>query len=142
MKTIYKNRLPHLAPIGASFFVTFRLADSLPQHVVAEMKQVMEAKEKQLRTQFPADWFPRLHRERKRMFAKFEHQLEDRPYGECYLKNPAAANLVAKKLQEYDGQYYNLCAYCIRNGVKISFQFQANYFGVSQLSFEANSRAI
>jgi len=31
---------------------------------------------------------------------------------------------------------------CLRNGVKISFQFQANYFGVSQLSFEANSRAI
>jgi len=30
----------------------------------------------------------------------------------------------------------------VRNGVKISFQFQANYFGVSQLSFEANSRAI
>jgi len=30
----------------------------------------------------------------------------------------------------------------LRNGVKISFQFQANYFGVSQLSFEANSRAI
>jgi len=30
----------------------------------------------------------------------------------------------------------------LRNGVKISFQFQANYFGVSQVSFEANSRAI
>jgi len=30
----------------------------------------------------------------------------------------------------------------LRNGVKISFQFQANYFGVSQLSFEANSSAI
>ena len=30
----------------------------------------------------------------------------------------------------------------LRNGVKISFQFEANYFGVSQLSFEANSRAI
>jgi len=26
-----------------------------------------------------------------------------------------------------------------RNGVKITFQFQACYFGVSQLSFEANS---
>jgi len=30
----------------------------------------------------------------------------------------------------------------IRNGVKITSQFQANYFGVSQLSFEANSGAI
>jgi len=30
----------------------------------------------------------------------------------------------------------------LRNGVKISFQFQANYFGVSQPSFEANSSAI
>jgi len=30
----------------------------------------------------------------------------------------------------------------LRNGVKISFQFQADYFGVSRLSFEANSCAI
>ncbi len=30
----------------------------------------------------------------------------------------------------------------LRNGVKITFQFQANYFGISQLSFEANSGAI
>jgi len=30
----------------------------------------------------------------------------------------------------------------LRNGVKITFQFQANYFGVSQLSFEANSGVI
>jgi len=41
----------------------------------------------------------------------------------------------------------NIClATCIlfnlRNGVKITSQFQANYFGVSQLSFEANSSAI
>ncbi|GEM_PF-3328976 len=29
----------------------------------------------------------------------------------------------------------------LRNGVKITSQFQGNYFGVSQLSFEANSGA-
>jgi len=40
------------------------------------------------------------------------------------------------------GNYYYILASNIRNGVKITFQFQANYFGVSQLSFEANSGAI
>jgi len=32
-----------------------------------------------------------------------------------------------------------VCVFYTRNGVKITFQFQAYYFGVSQLSFEANS---
>jgi len=37
---------------------------------------------------------------------------------------------------------YSLITQKQRNGVKISFPFQANYFGVSQLSFEANSSVI
>lgn len=39
IKTHYYKGLPHIQPIGEVFFVTFRLADSLPLEVVEELKQ-------------------------------------------------------------------------------------------------------
>jgi putative transposase len=124
MKIIYKNRLPHIAPVGASFFVTFRLADSLPQQIVAEIKQTLAEKERSLRIQFPKDWYELLRIERKRMFGKYEQQLDANPYGECLLKNTAAAERTAEKLREFDGQYYDLWAYCIMpNHVHVLFDF-------------------
>ncbi len=31
MKTFYRRNLPHIQPIGACFFVTFRLFNSIPK---------------------------------------------------------------------------------------------------------------
>ena len=124
MKTNYKNRLPHLAPIGASFFVTFRLADSLPQQVVREMKQILQDKEQALRLAFPNDWYQHLRMEKKRMFAKYDQQLDENPFGSCVLKEPVAARLIIEKLHAFDGQYYDLWAYCIMpNHVHVLFDF-------------------
>ena len=49
----------------------------------------------------------------KYYFGKFDHQLDDKPYGECYLKKPEVAQIVKDKLHELDGQFYKLMAYCI-----------------------------
>jgi len=35
----YRRNLPHLQPAGATFFVTFRLAGSLPKSVVDQWQQ-------------------------------------------------------------------------------------------------------
>ena len=35
----FRGKLPHLKKEGAVYFVTFRLADSLPAHEVARLKQ-------------------------------------------------------------------------------------------------------
>jgi REP element-mobilizing transposase RayT len=113
MKTHYKNRLPHIAPIGASFFITFRLADSLPQTIITALQEEMAETEKRLRREFPNDWYPKLTVERKRMFGKYEHQLDGNPFGNCHLKDPAVASIVADKLREYDGKLYDLAAFCI-----------------------------
>jgi putative transposase len=124
MKTNYKNRLPHIAPIGASFFVTFRLADALPQHLVRQLEQELDAKEQLLRREFPNDWFRYFRVEKKRMFTKYEHQLDRLRYGACHLKDPIAANLVINKLKRFDGQYYDLWAYCIMpNHVHVLLDF-------------------
>ncbi|MGK0365492.1 MAG: putative transposase [Saprospiraceae bacterium] len=44
VKTYYRNNLPHITPIGATFFITFRLADSLPQPIIWKMKKEFNEK--------------------------------------------------------------------------------------------------
>ena len=112
IKTYYKNRLPHLAPVGATFFVTFRLADSLPQTIVRAMREELEARNQELKKD-KKHYKKRLYEEYKRYYAKYDHQLDDKPYGECYLRRPEIARIVADKLHEFDGDFYDLHAYCI-----------------------------
>jgi len=38
MKDYYKRNLPHYQPAGGEYFVTFRLANSLPQEVIQSLK--------------------------------------------------------------------------------------------------------
>lgn len=37
MNTFYQRHLPHFQPLGYAFFVTFRLANSLPVSVIKEL---------------------------------------------------------------------------------------------------------
>lgn len=113
MKTFYKNRLPHLVPIGAAFFVTFRLADSLPTTIIQQLKDEFEQKCHELTAKKIPHLTARIREERKRYFGKFDHQLDTQPYGNCYLAQPEIAAIVANRIQHYDHQLYQLHAYCI-----------------------------
>ncbi len=123
-KTNYRIRLPHIQPVGALYFVTFRLGDSLPQPIFKKMKDEMEQNILKIKKEFPRNFKEKVNIEKKRFFGKFEHQLDSHPYGNCYLKRPDVAAIVSEKLQEYDGVHYELCAYCIMpNHVHVLFDF-------------------
>jgi len=125
MKTQYQNRLPHIAPIGATFFVTFRLADSLPQYIVNTLKAELEAEIILLKKEFPGNT-KHISDARKRNFGKFDHQLDAQPYGVCHLKNPEVAEIIVKKLEEYSGSLYDLHAFSIMpNHVHVLFSMAA-----------------
>lgn len=49
MTTFYRRNLPHTHPSGATFFVTFRLAGSLPAEVIERLRQELTEEERQLR---------------------------------------------------------------------------------------------
>jgi len=112
MKIQYQNRLPHIAPVGATFFVTFRLADSLPQSIINELKAELEAEVTRLKKEFPGNT-KHISDARKRNFGKFDHQLDTQPYGACHLKTPEVAEILIKKLEEYNGSLYDLHAFSI-----------------------------
>jgi len=113
IKTEYANRLPHIAPIGATFFITFRLADSLPYHVVKQLKAEREAIMQKLRKEKPKGYQLEIIKEQKRFFKYYDRELDHNPRGVCQLKQAAIATVVKDKLHKLDGDKYVLLSYCI-----------------------------
>ncbi len=96
--------MPHWQVDHAIYFVTFRLADSLPTHVVMELKR---EREHMLRSASTAV-------ERARVDAAFairlDHEL-DANHGSCLLREHAET--IAGALQHFDGARYELHAWCV-----------------------------
>ena len=46
----YRRNLPHYQPVEATFFITFRLANSLPLNIIKELKSEYEEELRKLRT--------------------------------------------------------------------------------------------
>ncbi len=96
--------LPHWRQEGTTYFVTFRLADSLPQE---KLKQWREEREKWLATH------PEPHDEatRKEYYDLFPQRLQqwlDAGSGSCALALPEVKQLVEGALRHFDGQRYRL----------------------------------
>lgn len=96
--------LPHWKQAGRTYFVTFRLADSLPASALDELRAEREA------AQASATGDPtRLRRQQRE---RVEAYL-DAGVGDCLLARPACAELVANSLRHFDGQRYRLWAWCV-----------------------------
>lgn len=130
MKTYYKRRLPHLHPIGATFFVTWRLHGSLPGSVVQQLSQEHIDEVQRLASQnLPFDDHEeKLHLLRFRYFLKFDKALDSATHEESphCLHQPEAATIVKNFVAAYDGLWYHLYALCIMsNHVHAVMDFSA-----------------
>ena len=106
--THYQRFLPHRLGPGASYFITFRLAGSLPREVVLRL---IEERELKLRE---ASAHPSAHSNAgKRFFGTFDAVLDQAQYGPCYLNRLAEAAIVQAALHYADGAGYELLAYCL-----------------------------
>ncbi len=124
---IYKERtqgnLPHLHPPGATLFVTFRLADSIPKHVLRQYqakKKWLEEETKRINklkcgddSQEVCEHEARLLEFRRAWFVKFEEILDRAETGPTWLKDEKAAQIVVDALHYRDGQVFRLDAYCV-----------------------------
>ena len=112
-KIEYRNRLPHIAPIGAKFFITFRLGDSLPRQIINQLENEFKREIERLKKlKGNIDRNDR-YKLSKIIFKKYDHQLDNAPYGGCYLNIPEVAKIVTNKLHSLDGNLYDLIAYTI-----------------------------
>ena len=106
---IYDRNLPHWRQDEATYFVTFRLADSIPQSKLAELHEMKKAlshrKWQSLST-------PQLERVLREMTRKAEKWL-DQGYGKCWLRNPSAREVLADRMLGSHGTTCDLGAFVI-----------------------------
>ncbi len=97
------GNLPHWRQEVATYYVTFRLADSLPRVVI---DRVEEDRNRWLRAN-PEPHSLTQRKEYRRFFMAMERHL-DAGYGACLLRNQRAQTIVRDTLLFFDGERYLL----------------------------------
>ncbi len=111
----YRRYLPHIQPPGATPFVTFRLAGSLPAAVVQQLWQEQRLRQLEIGAMAVPDSVKQslMYDEEKRGFGRFDVLLDRGDIGPQWLKEPPIASMVCDKLHDMDGQFFDLLAYCV-----------------------------
>jgi REP element-mobilizing transposase RayT len=99
-----RGYLPHVKREGVAYFVTFRLTDSLPKEVLLRFEREHADALRRLPTGSDGVHREEIDRDLRR---KVERYL-DRGVGECHLRRPEIADIVAEALRHYDGEQYLL----------------------------------
>src|SRR5580704_10349592 len=106
---VYYRHLPHWRQDGATYFVTFRLADSLPQGKLRELNALR--RDWQCRNAAPQS--PAALQKLARIMGERVEAWLDQGLGNCVLKDPLLAAFVSDAMHHFDGQRYELGAYVV-----------------------------
>jgi putative transposase len=112
---ITQRKLPHWEQKGSTYFITFRLNDSIPKPKLIDWNQRRQQwlQSQGIDPQTPSSLLPeKLNDHQKydyyQRFTKYYHDLLDRGLGKCELRNPENAKIVADALLFFDGDHYNM----------------------------------
>lgn len=131
-----KRNLPHLDMPGALTFVTFRLADSMPQKVVRQWHDEIEdwLRENGLTGQSIERILqsPTVERQLKTELKRFQnhvwHRHLDDCHGSCLLRDAVVRQHVANSILHFDGQRYDVERFVIMpNHVHVLIQMRAEF---------------
>lgn len=110
----YERNLPHWRQPGITYFITFRLNDSLPREVVEEAKREKDAWDRRLAQQTVPDEL--LQEEyaawQRRTWRKTESVM-DQSHGSCVLRDPSARQLVADALLFFENERSSMHGFVI-----------------------------
>lgn len=94
----HRRNLPHLYFDAGRYFVTYRLANSIPVEKLRELYEPVEKMD---------------FEEYKNLFLQYEALLESGEHGENYLEEPRIADISRDCLKYPDSEEYELICYCI-----------------------------
>ena len=103
-----RRNLPHWSQQGKLYFVTWRLADSLPQHVLKQIEADRQRWLEQHGDGSVADMEPMVKREWYRLFHHRVQKWLDAGHGACVLRNPAVRQIIVDALHHFHGERYHL----------------------------------
>jgi putative transposase len=107
--TIYHRHLPHWRQAGATYFVTFRLADALPQAKLVELKRWRDEWERaHPEPRNEAQWqdFAKQHA------VRIEGWMDD-GYGECHFKDAGIAEVMTNAILHIQDDRCTTFAYAV-----------------------------
>ncbi|HEV2386988.1 MAG TPA: transposase [Candidatus Acidoferrales bacterium] len=123
MNPVIRSRgyLPHWEGEHPVYFVTFRLADSLPRELLARLRAEREAIERT--KQGCADVVADSVRLRKlRSILRRAERWLDSGLGQCHMRDARVAGIVARAIRRFHGERYRLIAWCVMpNRVHVLF---------------------
>ncbi len=111
----YRRNLPHYFLPEACYFITYRLAGSLPEVKRRELEEEYEQRLTKVKNQkLPkSDYKNKTTQEWKKYFDKIDKLLHQYSKSPKYLQENKIAEITANSLQYYDGEEYDLISYCI-----------------------------
>ncbi|MCP9766591.1 hypothetical protein EGI22_01640 [Lacihabitans sp. LS3-19] len=111
-KTFHQRDLPHLQPIGGTFFVTYNLADAIPRRVLNNLSSEFETQKKRIQ-QISLNPEVDLDNLAKKYFAIRDKYLDLNPQGSNSLKIETIAQIVYDSLLFWNGKYLEMYCFCI-----------------------------
>ena len=103
-----RRDLPHWTAPGAAYFVTFRLADSIPGDVQRHLRDMR----KQVERYTACGDAAAARRLEQRLIGEREACL-DKAFGSCTLRHPEEGGLVFDSLLHFEGDRYDTYACCV-----------------------------
>ena len=122
-REFHRRRLPHIHPPGKTFFITYRLAGSIPKPVLNQYEEERKWLAQQLGEESkPRSPLPEAIKRttemqwesfRRQWFVKFEAILDKAVTGPMWLQDQRLTKIIADNLHYHHQKAYQLHAYCL-----------------------------
>ncbi len=114
MVTFFRRHLPHYHLPDATYFITLRLAGSLPLAVVMRLREELDEEQRRLARQFSGEALRQARYEaQKRHFGRVDRLLDQALHGPRWLSQPECARIVMQTLHALAPEHYHLHAFCL-----------------------------
>ncbi len=98
-----RNHLPHWEQVGRSYFITFRLADAVPAHLLRRWQE-----EREIWLSFHPE--PRSAEDEQEYHRRFSSRMDrwlDAGHGSCVLREERARKIVVEALRYFEGERHH-----------------------------------
>jgi putative transposase len=111
--TFYRRNLPHLLPDDSILFISFRLADSVPQYLIRKLRKEYSEKCKNFKSKNKKEYNNKINELRLKYFYMLDELIDKNANEVNYLAIEEIAKKVYTKIIQFDNIRYELLTMCI-----------------------------